>query len=215
MQTANQILNKENVITIIASSNKGKKRIVEIMEACRTVLIDKGYTQFSLRNIAKEAGIHLSNLQYYFRTRDDLLKELIRYNANTYFKNYDKLYNSLPSNPYPKFVAVIDFLLEDIKNPLTRRYFIQLWALLDASDEHSGKLINDMYAPQVAHLNEHLKDLNPKLSPGLRQQRAAIITAMIDGMMLMLEDADSDISENEAKIEIEMRKQIIRIATEP
>jgi AcrR family transcriptional regulator len=215
MQTANQILNKENVITTIASSNKGKKRIVEIMEACRTVLIDKGYTQFSLRNIAKEAGIHLSNLQYYFRTRDDLLKELIRYNANTYFKNYDKLYNSLPSNPYPKFVAVIDFLLEDIKNPLTRRYFIQLWALLDASDEHSGKLINDMYAPQVAHLNEHLKDLNPKLSPGLRQQRAAIITAMIDGMMLMLEDADSDISENEAKIEIEMRKQIIRIATEP
>ena len=83
MQTANQILNKENVITTIASSNKGKKRIVEIMEACRTVLIDKGYTQFSLRNIAKEAGIHLSNLQYYFRTRDDLLKELILFASFT------------------------------------------------------------------------------------------------------------------------------------
>jgi AcrR family transcriptional regulator len=212
VQTAEQIVSKEKVVTTIASSKKGRKRIVEIMEACRTVLIDKGYTQFSLRNIAKEAGIHLSNLQYYFRTRDDLLRELIRHNAISYFENYEKLYASLPSDPYPKFVTVIDFLIEDIKNPLTRRYFIQLWALLDASDEHSGKLINDMYAPLLARLNEDLKDLNPKLSPGLRQQRAAIITSMIDGMMLMLEDADSDISENEAKIETEMRKQIIRIA---
>ena len=55
-------------------SGKGKKRISEIMEACKTVLIDKGYTQFSLRNIAREAGMHLSNLQYYFHTREELLK---------------------------------------------------------------------------------------------------------------------------------------------
>jgi TetR/AcrR family transcriptional regulator len=212
MQVANQISTSKNTSTSIASSEKGKKRITEIMEACRSVLIDKGYTQFSLRNIAKEAGIHLSNLQYYFRTREDLLGELISYNANTYFEDYDRLYDSLPSTPYPRFVAVLDYLIEDIKNPLTRRYFIQLWALLDASDEHSGKLLNDMYAPQITHLNKHLKDLNPDLSPGLRQQRAAIITSMIDGMMLMLEDADSDNAKDEPGIEMEMRKQIIRIA---
>ncbi len=210
-----QTSNKKNANTTIASSNKGKKRIVEILEACRTVLIDKGYTQFSLRNIAKEAGIHLSNLQYYFRTKEDLLNALISYNAEKYFENYNQLFESLPQTPYPKFVAVLDYLLEDIKDPLTRRFFIQFWALLDASDEHSGKLLNEMYAPQIAHLNEHLNDLNPDLSSGVRQQRAAIITSMIDGMMLMLEDADCDIAKNEPGIETEMRKQIIRIATDP
>ena len=69
-----------------AHSDKGKKRIVEIMEACKIVLIDKGYTQFSLRNIAREAGIHLSNLQYYFRTREELIKGLIDYNSKSYLE---------------------------------------------------------------------------------------------------------------------------------
>ena len=215
MQTAKQTSSKENVITSIASSNKGKKRIVEIMEACRTVLIDKGYTQFSLRNIAKEAGIHLSNLQYYFHTREDLLNALIKYNADTYFNKYSDMFESLPAEPYPRFVAVVDYLINDIKNPITRRYFIQFWALLDASDEHSGKLLNEMYAPHIEQLNELIKDLNSSLSEGVRQQRASIIASMIEGMMLMLVDADSNLGKSEAKIEIEMRKQIIRIATEP
>lgn len=212
MQTANEISTTNPANITIASSDKGKKRVTEIMEACRAVLIDKGYTQFSLRNIAKEAGIHLSNLQYYFRTRDDLLKELIVYNADTYLKNYAEIFDSLPATPYPRFIAVIDYLIEDIRNPLTRRFFIQFWALLDVSGAHSDKLLNDMYAPQIRHLNKHIEDLNPTLSPGVRQQRAAIIASLIDGMMLMLEDADTDTAEDEPGIEMEMRKQIIRIA---
>jgi hypothetical protein len=49
----------------------------------------------------------------------------------------------------------------------------------------------------------------------VRQQRAAIITSLIDGMMLMLEDADTDTAEDEPRIEMEMRKQIIRVAMDP
>ena len=64
MQVANEVSTNKTTSTTIASSDKGKKRVTEIMEACRTVLIDKGYTQFSLRNIAKEAGLSLSNVRY-------------------------------------------------------------------------------------------------------------------------------------------------------
>ena len=193
-------------------SGKGKKRISEIMEACKTVLIDKGYTQFSLRNIAREAGMHLSNLQYYFHTREELIKALIDYNSQSYSQKYTEAFATLPSTPHPRLLAVIDYLIEDIKDPLTRRFFIQFWALLDASGAHTERLLNDMYAPHVQSLNNHIAELNPSLSPGVRQQRAAMIASMIEGMMLMLEEADNELEENEAGIETEMRKQIIRIA---
>lgn len=199
----------------IAVSSKGRKRIVEIMEACKTVLIDKGYTQFSLRNIAREAGIHLSNLQYYFRTRDELVKGLIDYNNQHYFQKFAERFATLPAKPYPRFLAMIDYLIEDIRDPLTRRFFIQFWALLEASGAHTGRLLNDMYALYIQALNQHIAELNPLLSPGVRQQRAAMIAAMIEGMMLMLEEADNDLKEGDAGIEMEMRNQIIRIATDP
>lgn len=198
-----------------APSKKGRKRITEIMVACKTVLMDKGYTQFSLRNVAREAGMHLSNLQYYFRTREALLNGLIDYNSQSYLQEYSERFATLPSEPYPRFLAVIDYLIEDIKDPLTRRFFIQFWALLDASAAHSDRLLNDMYAPHIQMLNDYIAQLNPQLSPGTRQQRAAIIASMIDGMMLMLEEADTALNKGDAGIEAEMRKQVIRIATGP
>ena len=183
------------------------------MEACKTVLIDKGYTQFSLRNIAREAGIHLSNLQYYFRTREELIKALNRLQQPVLFsKNTRNAFATLPTTPHLRFLAVIDYLIEDIRDPLTRRFFIQFWALLDASGAHTDRLLNDMYAPHIQTLNQFIAELNPLLSPGVRQQRAAMIASMIEGMMLMLEEADNDLGENEAGIETELRKQIIRIA---
>ena len=197
-----------------ALSAKGRKRVSAIMDACKTVLIDKGYTQFSLRNVAREAGMHLSNLQYYFRTREELIKGLIDFNSQSYLQKYKERYETLPLTPYPRFLAVIDYLIEDIRDPLTRRFFIQFWALLDASGAHTDRLLNDMYAPHIQSLNHHIAELNPMLSPGARQQRAAMIAAMIEGMMLMLEEADNDLEDNEAGIETEMRKQIIRIAME-
>ena len=215
MRASDQNSPKITAKSTAASSNKGRKRIKEIMEACKTVLIDKGYTQFSLRNIAREAGIHLSNLQYYFRTREELIKALIDYNSQSYSQKYTDAFATLPTTPHLRFLAVIDYLIEDIRDPLTRRFFIQFWALLDASGAHTDRLLNDMYAPHIQTLNQFIAELNPLLSPGARQQRAAMIASMIEGMMLMLEEADNDLEENEAVIETELRKQIIRIAMDP
>lgn len=196
-------------------SEKGRKRITEILEAARSVLINRGYAQFSLRNVAAVSGIHLGNLQYYFRTREDLIKGMIDYNALSYMKKFTELLDTLPQAPHPRFLAVVDYLIEDISEPSTRQFFIQFWALLDAFGSHSDRLLNEMYAPHLGTLSEFIAELNPSLSLGLRRQRAAIIASMIEGMMLMLEGADAQRSPGEASIKTEMRRQIVRIATDP
>ena len=113
---------------------KGQKRVTDIFNAARAVLIEDGYTQFSLRNIASRAGIHLSNLQYYFPGKDKLIHGLLEFIANSYDEKYSELFNNLPSDPELRFQAVIKHLLADIKDAKTRRFFIQLWALLESSD---------------------------------------------------------------------------------
>ncbi|MFT5349964.1 MAG: hypothetical protein ACI9MF_000779, partial [Gammaproteobacteria bacterium] len=125
---------------------------------------------------------------------------------------YNKLFGSFPDDGKLRFEAVINFLIADIKNPETRRFFIQLWALLESSDAHSGVLLNELYAIQIGHLNSLIALVNPGLSRSRLQQRSAMIAAMIEGMMLMFGDADIHLSKNESGIEEEMKKQIIRIA---
>jgi AcrR family transcriptional regulator len=198
------------------ASPKGRARAAQILEAAREVLVEAGYTQFSLRNIAAAAGIHLSNLQYYFPTRAAVIKALLDYVVQDYNAHYEERFRNLPPDPEARFTATIAYLVEDIGNPETRRFFIQLWALLESSDPSGvGKLLNKLYAPHIENLAQHVSALNPGLSRASRQQRAAMIAAMIDGMMLMLGDADLHTRPGQPRIAAIMRQEILRIATAP
>jgi AcrR family transcriptional regulator len=197
-------------------SAKGRARAEQILAAAQAVLIEKDYTQFSLRNIAAHAGIHLANLQYYFPTKDAIIHAFVDYIVEQYAAKYEQRFQSLPKLPYPRFVAMLDFLIEDIYNPQTRRFFVQVWALFDTADESGrGLLLNELYAHYIARIAGYVSELNPALTPGVCQQRAAMIAAMIDGMMLMLIDADAAIAPGEPGIQVQLRAQLLRIAMDP
>jgi len=199
-----------------ARGAKGRARIETILVAARAVLIEKNYTHFSLRNIAAAAGIHLANLQYYFPTRDALIHALLDNIVKHYNDTEQACVASLPDVAYPRFCAMLDFLLSDIRDAQTRRLFIQLWALLDSCDSTGeAKLLNSFSATYLTRIAGYLSELNPTLSPGQRRQRAAMIGAMIDGMMVMLLEADTEVAPGQPEIEAEMRKVIMRLATEP
>lgn len=198
------------------SSRKGRERANQILEAARRVLVEAGYTQFSLRNIAAQAGIHLSNLQYYYPTRETVIHALLDYVVRSYDAHYEERFRKLPPDARTRFEAVVDYLVEDIGDAGTRRFFIQLWALLESTDTGGmGSLLNELYARHIESLAQHLALLNPELSKASRQQRAAMIAAMIDGMMLMLGDADLHTRRGQPRINVAMRREILRIATAP
>lgn len=197
-----------------ARSRKGQDREDAVLQAAWRVLVQSGYTQFSLRNIAAGAGMHLSNLQYYFPTRDALIQRLLRFVEEHYERKYAERFASLPAQPLPRFIAMVDFLIADIHSAETRRFFIQLWALLESTDRRA-RLLNSLYSGHVKSVAGYINDINPGLPLRVRQQRATMIVAMIDGMMLMLEDADLHTASGEETISVAMRNQVLRIATDP
>ena len=133
-----------------------------------------------------------------------------------YWDIYDELISSLPTTPFPRFLAILDFLIEDDQVDRTRRFFVQLWALLESSDETGqGKLLSKLYAGNIENLARYIDKINPDLGRGECHQRATMIHAMIDGMMLMFKEADRYLDDGQSRIEISMRDQLVRIATDP
>ena len=205
----------KSTVSTPAKTRKGAERKKQILDSCIDILVKKDSSQLTMRNIANELDLHLSNVQYYFPTREDIIKALGEYIAQSYTQEVDDMLESAPSQPVLRFFIMIDYLLEDIRNPRTRRLFMQLWGLLGTLETNSNNLLNKMYLVDIANISRVVAELNPLLTKGVLQQRATLIAAIMEGMMLMYEDADTELEEGKENIEIVLRKQALRIALDP
>jgi AcrR family transcriptional regulator len=215
MSVTNSSSSGNAVSSSAAKTKKGRETKKQILAACKSVLTNKGYPYFSFQNIAKEAGLSLSNVQYHFATKEKLVAALMEDIGDYYKQVVDDLLKNTSADPVSRFLAVIDYNLEDISKPDTRYFFIQVWALVGALGSHRYKLLGEMYEVAIGHVSMVIEEINPLLTKGERQQRATMIAAMMEGMMLMYEDADMELEKSERNIEIEMRKQCLRIAMDP
>jgi len=167
------------------SRRAGNDTAARIVLAARELLMTEGYAQFSMRNVAARAGLHLANVQYYYKTREALVKALLDDTGERYRSSYEELRAKGPTDREARFRAVVEFNLEDIATSETRRYFIQLWALLTEIDGRAGRLMNDLYAIDIQQLSDCIADLVPDTDAAEVRRRASILAAMIEGMVVV------------------------------
>jgi len=163
----------------------GNDTAARIVLAARELLMTEGYAQFSMRNVAARAGLHLANVQYYYKTRDDLVVALLADTGERYRRSYEELRAKAPMDREARFKAIVEFNLKDIATAETRRYFIQLWALLTEIDGRAGHLMNDLYAIDIQQLSECIADLVPDTDAAEVRRRASVLAAMIEGMVVV------------------------------
>lgn len=196
-------------------TKKGEERRKQILDACKRVLAKEGCMSFQLRNVAIEAGLSLSNVQYYFPTKEALVTGLRDNIKEFYTQEGEKIYGNEDDSPVNRFLRLIDYLLTDIRDPKQRHFWIQLWAFIGAVDPEKSKVLSEMYLTDIANLKKAVQGVNPLLSKGVLQQRATMIAAMFEGMILMLDDADVDLEKDDEEIAIQLKKQALRIAMDP
>lgn len=163
----------------------GNDTAARIVLAARELLMTEGYAQFSMRNVAARAGLHLANVQYYFKTREDLVEALVADTGERYRNSYAELRAKGPTDREARFKAVVEFNLKDIATSETRRYFIQLWALLTEIDGRAGHLMNDLYAIDIQQLSDCVAELVPDADAPEVRRRASLLAAMIEGMVVV------------------------------
>ena len=194
-------------------SPTGRKTAADIVEAACEILRAENYESFSMQGIARRMGRRLSNIQYYFKGRDDLIRAVIHHIKQVYDRRYAAVLARAEDSPAGRFRAVIEFNFEDIGDNDTRHFFIQLWPLLSTADNYSGELMQRLYVPQLQHLAERIRELVPTLTPAEAMIRADIIAALFEGMMVT-SPASVDTREHRQRLKESVVRTAFAIATE-
>jgi AcrR family transcriptional regulator len=178
-----------------ATRRSGQAAVQRILRSAHALLARSGYAQFSMRNVAARAGLHLANLQYYFPTRDALLDALLQDIGRRYRDAYRCCLDQAGADRAARFAAILNFNLEDIGKRSTRRYFVQLWALLDGLDRSSGRRLKELYEIDIEQLSERIHELDTQASATEVRRRATLLAAMIEGLMVVRGAHSSDAKE--------------------
>jgi len=168
-----------------AAYEKGHARIESILDAAAEVLISGGYKKLTLRQIALRAGITVGNLTYYYRTKEALLKDLLDKIAFEYLDEMARVGGASGNSPADRFVAIIEFLIEDLHTPRTTRLFPELWALAN-HNAHAAEMMDSMYAQERRVLRELIKGVNPRLKQQEIASLALFISCSIEGMTMFI-----------------------------
>ncbi|MBO0993847.1 TetR/AcrR family transcriptional regulator [Bacillus sp. SD088] len=100
-----------------------EKRKRQIAEATWKVILEQGMEGATVRNIAKEAGLSLGALRYYFSTQD----ELFVYAMKLVKENATERINKIAASELPAFEKVMAILLEIVPIDAKTMAEMEVW----------------------------------------------------------------------------------------
>jgi TetR/AcrR family transcriptional regulator, cholesterol catabolism regulator len=151
------------------------EKLESILRTAARIFAEKGYHQASIRDIARETGVSLSGLYYYFDSKEELL-----------FLIQDHAFGTLLAN--------VERLLEGVDDPLRRlrilmethlRYFISAKAEMKVLS-HEAEALTGEFRRTVNRKKRRLSDLAAEILAELRpggEVDARVATFAMFGMM--------------------------------
>lgn len=177
--TAPAIKNKSSVTT-----EKGNERVQEILQAARLIFATEGYAGLSMRKLATQVGMSLSNLQHYYQSKDLLIEAMLQYTMNSFQANIDRIATTMEKfSRLEQLTSTIDMFLEELSDPVTHGVFFEIWALA-GRNAFASDLMGKMLARERKTIYKLIQGLSPAISDEQAMLRAILIVAQIEGLML-------------------------------
>jgi len=167
-----------------ASTTKGNERVVSILDAAKDIIVKEGFSGLSYRNIAKSAGIAVGNVNYY-PSKDDLMVDLAVYIFDRWGDRFQKRLPSALVDERSIFIFSINFMITENKRDKSASLLMEMWALANHSPS-VGKMLDAFYSKMRAWIADMLDRARPGLDPPQLAIRAALITAQIEGLMILI-----------------------------
>lgn len=184
----------------VGQSNKGRARRQHILDQALEVFIEAGYAGFSAREVARQVGISVGNLHYYFPSKEALLSEMLDRVIDQYADQFEALRHA-EGSARERFVGLINFLIHDLGSDRTSALFPEIWALAN-HDPEAAALMDKMYAWERARLGEALDDLAPELDPACRETILLFISASIEGLTMFIGHGKSHTHLTDAMVDL-------------
>ena len=161
-----------------ATTPKGSSTRDRILAAARKKIVQRGIDGFSLRDLADTLDIRLSNLQYYFTTREMLVLQVMEDEAARDRAVIER-HQRESASAEEAFRAILQDLISRWRGDSG-----VLFSTLGTVSMHSKayrKLYRSIYASFYLALEEPLRRLNPELPDSEISVRVRLVTALIDG----------------------------------
>lgn len=170
-----------------AASSKGANRRAAILAEARTVLVRDGYDALVLRSIADALDIKLGNLQYYFRTREDLVEAVVRKEALSDLEDIRRICEA-GGDDRGAFERLVDHIVGKWRGESGRILGIMGFLALHSTGFRS--MYSEIYEAFYAALAGQIRCLMPSLPEHEADKRARLITALLDGASMQLQRGD-------------------------
>ncbi|RJP81949.1 MAG: TetR/AcrR family transcriptional regulator [Desulfobacteraceae bacterium] len=172
-------------------------KMIQILEAIRTVLARKGMMSATISEIANEAGVSRGLLHYYFKDKDDMVAQAFQVGMETYQADVREIFETAESaSELAKNLcrALREILIHD---PDFFRLLFERWGMARRGPKMAGELTeyHRMFRDMIREGMEKL------IKRGVIQPRTplegmvVLLTGIVDGlgMQLVLEP---DIADN-------------------
>ncbi|BEP29886.1 TetR/AcrR family transcriptional regulator [Helicovermis profundi] len=152
-----------------------------ILQAAFKCISTRGYANVSMREIADEAGVVLSQIHYYYKNKEGLFVEVIKLMMNDYLVEIeDHLKNGI--TPKEKISGLIIYFQEVLRGkPKLFRVLYDLSSMALWSETFS-KLLSNLFS-DVADLIDKYALNNITLKSNLSKYSSIAISRMIFGAM--------------------------------
>lgn len=162
---------------------KGNETRELILRTALSILIEEGYRAMSMRRVAAACDMKFGNLTYHYRSREDLVRELMEAVIRSYELEFVSIMH-MPGVPAEERLRRVCMLvLDDIRSKKTTRFFPELWALSN-HDPFVLERVQDLYVRARAPLLEIVTEMRPDLPESERELVALFISASMEGMTI-------------------------------
>lgn len=167
-----------------STTEKGLERARDILQAAREIFAAEGYGGLTMRRVAAQVGMSLSNVQHYYQSKDMLVEALLLDSMDQFQERIDSIAASMAgTSRVEQFMATIDMFLEELGAPVMRGMFFEFWALA-TRNTFASALMEKMQTRERKAVFHLIRGLSPEISDNEYMIRAALIVAQIEGLML-------------------------------
>ncbi|MEW6759640.1 MAG: TetR/AcrR family transcriptional regulator [Pseudomonadota bacterium] len=196
------------------TTEKGFERARAILLAARALLASEGYAGLSMRRVAQDAGMSLSNVQHYYGSKEQLLEALLLTTMDEFQAKMDRIAVAMAGRPQvERFLTTIDMFLDEITDPVTHAIFFEIWALA-SRHPFASSLMGRMMGRERKAVYGLIRGLNPAIGDEEAMQRAVLIVAQVEGLMLFRLDRHAR-PEQFAAVRASVHKVLLSLATVP
>lgn len=194
------------------TTEKGFGRAADILLAARRLLAAEGYAGLSMRRVAQESGMSLSNLQHYYGSKEQLLEALLLSTMDEFQAKMDRIAVAMAGRPQvERFLTTVDMFLDEITEPTMHAIFFEIWALA-SRHPFASSLMGKMIGRERKAVFGLIQGLNPAIDDARCMERAVLIVAQIQGLMLFRLDRHAR-PEQYAAVRASLHNVLLSLAT--